>query len=151
MSEKEEYKDRMNANKEKPTDRYNKQKHGERRVRDPVTGGEVIIKDADPKDFDAATPAIKPSNILMHPFPPPQPASLTYIKRKLNLLTLSTMLGLAIAWFAMAFGHGFWRFFRCSVVCGGVGGVIVTLISLVSRNLEKEVDAVSEEGVYSDR
>jgi len=32
---------------EKPTERFRKHKKGERRVRDPITGGEIIIKDID--------------------------------------------------------------------------------------------------------
>jgi hypothetical protein len=34
---------------ERPTDRYKKADHGSRRVRDPITGTEIIVKDADPK------------------------------------------------------------------------------------------------------
>jgi hypothetical protein len=49
QQEKEEMMDRMNANQQKPIDRVNKGPKGERRVRDPVTGKDVIIKDADPK------------------------------------------------------------------------------------------------------
>lgn len=33
----------------KPTERLNKAEKGQRRVRDPTTGGEIIIRDADPK------------------------------------------------------------------------------------------------------
>jgi hypothetical protein len=33
----------------KPTDRQRNAEKGERRVRDPTTGGEIIVKDADPK------------------------------------------------------------------------------------------------------
>jgi hypothetical protein len=33
----------------KPTERLQKMPKGERRVRDPTTGGEIIVKDADPK------------------------------------------------------------------------------------------------------
>jgi hypothetical protein len=33
----------------KPTDRIQKAEKGERRVRDPITDAEIIVKDADPK------------------------------------------------------------------------------------------------------
>lgn len=32
-----------------PTQRFQQAEKGQRRVRDPVTGGEIIVKDADPK------------------------------------------------------------------------------------------------------
>jgi hypothetical protein len=48
-SEKARMMDQMNANKQRPTDRQAKADHGERRVRDPITGGEIVVKDADPK------------------------------------------------------------------------------------------------------
>lgn len=33
----------------KPTERFAKAEKGQRRVRDPITGSEIIVKDADPK------------------------------------------------------------------------------------------------------
>ncbi|KAI5450049.1 hypothetical protein NCC49_003811 [Naganishia albida] len=142
QQEKAEMMDRMNANKEKPTDRVKKAPHGQRRVRDPTTGGEVIIKDADPKEFDAARPALKGSNVLLHPFPPPRPASLNYAQHKLQLLGVACAGSLAIVWLFTAFGHGFWRFARVSFICSVAAGILVTLVSLISRNLEEEMDAV---------
>jgi hypothetical protein len=112
-------------------------------VRDPTTGGEVIIKDANMKDFDAARPAIKPSNILMHPFPPPRPAKLNYVQHKIQLLGVACAVGMFLIWIFTAFGNGFWRFAKNSFICGAVGAVLVTLVSFISRGLEAEVDAVS--------
>ncbi|KAJ9109924.1 hypothetical protein QFC19_001905 [Naganishia cerealis] len=140
QQEKAEMMDRMNANKQKPTDRVKKQ--GERRVRDPTTGGEVIIKDADPEDFDSRKPALKGSNVLLHPFPPPRPASLNYAQHKLQLLGVACAASLGAVWLFTAFGHGFWRFARVSFICGAAGAILVTLVSLISRNLEEEMDAV---------
>jgi len=111
-------------------------------VRDPTTGGEVIIKDADMKDFDAARPAIKPSNVLLHPFPPPRPAKLNYIQHKIQLLGVACAGGMFLIWIFTAFGNGFWRFAKNSFICGAVGAVLVTLVSFISRGLEAEVDAV---------
>ncbi len=48
-SEKGRLMDQMNANQQKPTDRIRKAEKGQRRVRDPITGTEIIVKDADPK------------------------------------------------------------------------------------------------------
>lgn len=142
QQEKAEMMDRMNANKEKPTDRLKKAPHGERRVRDPTTGGQVIIKDADPKEFDSAKPALKGSNVLLHPFPPPRPASLNYAQHKLQLLGVACAGSLGIVWLFTAFGHGFWRFARVSFICSVAAGILVTLVSLISRNLEEEMDAI---------
>lgn len=140
QQEKAEMMERMNANKVKPTDRVKKQ--GERRVRDPTTGGEVIIRDADPKDFDSRKPALKGSNVLLHPFPPPRPASLNYAQHKLQLLGVACAGSLGAVWLFTAFGHGFWRFARVSFICGTAAAILVTLVSLISRNLEEEMDAV---------
>ncbi len=65
--EKEEMMDRMNANQEKPTDRLKKGPKGERRVRDPVTGKDVIIKDADPKGEEKKTVRILHPTSYTHP------------------------------------------------------------------------------------
>lgn len=48
-TEKQRMMDQMNANQMKPTDRIKNADKGERRVRDPVTGQAIIVKDADPK------------------------------------------------------------------------------------------------------
>jgi len=55
-TEKARMMDQMNSNQMKPTDRIKKADKGERRVRDPTTGGEIVVKDADPKDFDTSHP-----------------------------------------------------------------------------------------------
>jgi hypothetical protein len=48
-NEKARLMEQMNANQEKPTERFKKRGKGERRVRDPITGKAIIVKDADPK------------------------------------------------------------------------------------------------------
>jgi hypothetical protein len=94
------------------------------------------------KDFDAARPAIKPSNVLLHPFPPPRPAKLNYIQHKIQLLGVACAGGMFLIWIFTAFGNGFWRFAKNSFICGAVGAVLVTLVSFISRGLEAEVDSV---------
>lgn len=79
-NEKQRMMDQMNASKSesgvdradavRPTDRFNKAEHGSRRVRDPTTGGEIIIRDADPKGELRINPTDKTSTI---PIPVPIP------------------------------------------------------------------------------
>jgi hypothetical protein len=87
-------------------------------------------------------PSVKGTNILLHPFPPAPPPELTAIQRKLAMLGTACAAGLALVWFFTALGHGFWRFFRVTAVCGAVGAALVTLVSLISRGLEKEMERV---------
>lgn len=141
-SEKQEIMDQMNANQLKPTERLNKRAKGDRRVRDPTTGGEVIIHDANPKDFDASVPSTKPSNVLLHPFPPPAPVRLGYMQHKIQGLGLASAVGLTAIWIFTAFGHGYKRFFWVSLLCSAVGAILVTLINIISRSLEKEVESI---------
>jgi len=72
-TEKERMMEQMNSNKSecdsaqsptrrahatvKPTDRFQKADKGERRVRDPITDAEIIVKDADPKGMSEITRA----------------------------------------------------------------------------------------------
>lgn len=48
-NEKQKMMDQMNAGNIKPTERWKHANKGERRVRDPITGAAIVVKDADPK------------------------------------------------------------------------------------------------------
>jgi len=45
-----------------------------------------------------------------------------------------------IIWFFTAFGHGYKRFFFVSFIIGALTFVEMTLVSLVQRGIEKEID-----------
>ncbi|KAK4688253.1 hypothetical protein P7C73_g1870, partial [Tremellales sp. Uapishka_1] len=134
--------EQMNANQVKPTDRAKNADKSTRRVRDPTTGGEILVKDIDPKDFDVTKPAANGSNVLFHAFPPPVPASLGTLMAKLQMLEYGTAAGLFLVWITVAFGSGIWKFIWRSIVCAAVGGGLMIGMSLVSRGLEKEVERV---------
>ncbi|KAK8844773.1 hypothetical protein IAR55_006623 [Kwoniella newhampshirensis] len=144
-NEKARMMEQMNANKMKPTDRIAKAEKGQRRVRDPVTGAEIIVKDADPKDFDSTTPATMGTNVLFHAFPPPQPPSVDAMLGKLRMLGLGAAGGLFVVWVSVAFGNGIISFVWRSILCGVVGFALMTGISIVERGLAKEVERVRQD------
>jgi len=144
-SEKARMMDQMNANQQKPTDRVRKAESGQRRVRDPITGDEIIVKDADPKDFDSKTPRTKGTNVLYHAFPPPMPPSLGIITGKLRLIQYGTLGGLTLIWMSVAFGSGIISFLWRSIIISIMGFVITTAASLVERNIEKEMERVRQD------
>ncbi|WVQ82868.1 hypothetical protein IAT38_005004 [Cryptococcus sp. DSM 104549] len=144
-NEKARLMEQMNANQLKPTDRIAKANKGERRVRDPITGTEVIVKDADPKDFDYTRPATKGTNVLYHAFPPPQPVSVDGMLGKLRILQYATAGCLFLIWLSVAFGSGLGKFIWRSILCSTIGFVLMTGISLVERGLEKEVERVRQD------
>ncbi|KAL7420399.1 hypothetical protein Q5752_005369 [Cryptotrichosporon argae] len=144
-NEKQRLMDQMNANKVKPTDRIKNAEKGERRVRDPITGGEIIVKDADPKDFDVSRAAQVGSNILFHQFPPPRPASVDTLLAKLKALEYGSAVALVVVWVSVAFGSGFWQFAWRSILCGAVGFGLMAGMSVVGRGLEKEVERVRQD------
>nr|WVH01955.1 C2 domain-containing protein [Naematelia aurantialba] len=144
-TEKQQMMDQMNSNKQKPTDRYMKAEKGERRVRDPITGDEIIVKDADPKDFDSARPVTHGSNILYHAFPPPRPASLDALIFKLRMTQIAAAAGIFFIWLTVAFGSGIYKFIWRSIVCSTIGFSLMTGISLVERGIDKEVERVRQD------
>lgn len=141
---------------EKPTDRLRKAEKGERRVRDPITDSEIIVKDADPKggsvfyscahvpDFDSTSPASMGKNVLHHQFPPPQPAEARSLLNKLRMLQVAAGGGLFLVWISVAFGSGYFRFLWRSAVCFVIGGGLMIGISLVERGLDKELERVRQ-------
>ncbi|OCF60178.1 C2 domain-containing protein [Kwoniella mangroviensis CBS 10435] len=144
-NEKSRLMEQMNANQLKPTERFQKAEKGQRRVRDPITGAEVIVKDADPKDFDASIPATKGTNALYHAFPPPRPVSVDAMIDKLKLLQYVVFGSMFVIWLSVSFGSGFFKLIWRSILCGTVGFVLMTLISLVERGLDKEIERVRQD------
>ncbi|RXK42692.1 C2 domain-containing protein [Tremella mesenterica] len=144
-NEKTRMMEQMNANQVKPTDRIRKAEKGQRRVRDPITGGEIIVKDAEPKDFDSATPATNGSNVLFHQFPPAVPPSLAAVLSKLRMLQYGAGIGMFIVWLTVAWGNGVGSFIWRSIICSTIGFVLMTAGSLIERGLEKEMEAVRQD------
>jgi hypothetical protein len=146
---------------EKPTDRYRKAEKGQRRVRDPITGTEIIVKDADPKgqqddpvikwpgadkvDFDSTVPATKGSNILHHPFPPAAPASIDGLLGRLKLVQFAIAGGMFLIWVSVAWGGGIMAFLWRSTICTVLAFGLMTAVSLVERGIEKEIERVRQD------
>ncbi|KAG8753597.1 hypothetical protein FRC14_005894 [Serendipita sp. 396] len=172
QKEKKEMMEKMNANKEKPTDTV-KKRRGDRVVDDPVTGEKVIIKDAQFKDFPTqqqldpksgvpgpsnmgvtqgaskmfhqsrtAPNPAHPSNISLQPFPPSSPPSLDNIMNLLYYLEYGIMGGGVLLWFFVAFGHGIWVWLFRSILISALSFVGATVASLAQRKLEREVERV---------
>jgi hypothetical protein len=139
----------------KPTERFQKHEKGQRRVRDPITSDEIIVKDVDPKgismisrayiDFDSHMPSTQGTNVLYHAFPPPSPPSLAAMLGKLRMLQYASAGCLLIVWLTMAFGAGIKNLIWRSTVCGILGFALMTGISLVERGVEKEVERVRQD------
>ncbi|WVW81245.1 hypothetical protein I302_103236 [Kwoniella bestiolae CBS 10118] len=144
-NEKSRLMEQMNSNQLKPTERFQKAEKGQRRVRDPITGAEVIVKDADPKDFDPSIPATKGTNALYHAFPPPRPVSVDAMIDKLKLLQYVVFGSMFVIWLSVAFGSGFFKLIWRSILCASVGFGLMTLISIVERGLDKEVERVRQD------
>ncbi|THV04790.1 hypothetical protein K435DRAFT_714363 [Dendrothele bispora CBS 962.96] len=130
--EKEEMKKRMTAPKEKPTDKVKTHK-GERLVNDPTTGQDVLIKDADFKDYPdpsqvahqappppdkaygnlspthtAPHPA-RPGNVSLYPYLPAPPPALAPLLSALDYLQIALAASFAVVWFICAFpSQGRW-------------------------------------------
>lgn len=98
---------------------------------------------ADNPEFAQNKIATDPSNVFLHPFPPPRPASLDSLLNKLALLEYSCGIGLFIVWLSVAFGSGIVKFMWRSTLCALIGAGLMTGMSLVSRGLEKEVERAS--------
>lgn len=143
----------------KPTERFAKAEKGQRRVRDPITGSEIIVKDADPKgdslflrihadhriDFDSKQPATKGTNVLYHAFPPPQPVSLETALAKLKLIQYGIAGSVFFIWLTVSFGSGLIAFVYRSTLCSVTAFILMTALSLVERSLEKDVEKVRQD------
>jgi len=146
---------------ERPTDRYRKAEKGQRRVRDPITGTEIIVKDADPKgkslllgkagrradiaDFDSTVPSTKGSNILHHPFPPAASASIDGLLGRLKLVQFAIAGGMFVVWVSVAWGSGIMAFAWRSTLCTVMAFALMTAVSLVERGIEKEIERVRQD------
>ncbi|ORX35103.1 hypothetical protein BD324DRAFT_582681 [Kockovaella imperatae] len=144
-TEKQRMMEQMTANQRSPTDRFKHAEKGQRRVRDPITGSEIIVKDADPKDFDATQPRTHGSNILYHPFPPARPASLEALLSKLRLTSYLAGGSMFLVWLSVAWGSGFTQFIWRSTLCGAIGFALMTGINIVMRGVDKEVERVRQD------
>ncbi|WVR03079.1 hypothetical protein IAU60_000068 [Kwoniella sp. DSM 27419] len=144
-TEKARMMDQMNSNKLSPTERFQKADKGQRRVRDPITGAEVIVKDADPKDFDSTRPRTLGSNVLYHAFPPPRPVSVDSMLGKLKMLQAGVGIGMFLIWVSVAFGSGLIQLVWRSILCSVIGFGLMTGISLVERGIEKELERVRQD------
>ncbi|OXC65474.1 hypothetical protein AYX13_05483 [Cryptococcus neoformans] len=144
-NEKARMMEQMNANQLKPTERFAKAEKGQRRVRDPITGAEIIVKDADPKDFDSKQPATKGTNVLYHAFPPPQPISVRIALDKLKLIQYGIAGFSFFIWLTVSFGSGLLAFVYRSILCSVSAFILMTAMSLVERSLEKDVEKVRQD------
>lgn len=147
---------------------------GERVVTDPVTGGDVQIRDASenakispdkldsrygpgfsthvPKDSSKHSqlhtspyPA-EPSNGLLYRFPEPADSDIMKgMQSAFNQLAIGLGASLALIWFFFAFGNGWWKFLVRTSILVGVGFCGWTGLHLQSRKIEKEHDAIRAE------
>lgn len=133
-------------------------------MRDPITGAEIIVKDADPKgesfaffflffaylltiriDFDSKQPATRGTNVLYHAFPPPQPVSLETALGKLKLIQYGIAGSVFFIWLTVSFGSGLVAFVYRSTLCSVTAFILMTALSLVERSLEKDVEKVRQD------
>ncbi|KAF8513153.1 hypothetical protein BU17DRAFT_77267 [Hysterangium stoloniferum] len=144
--EKEQMMDKMAGAKQKPTEKV-KQRMGERVVKDPVTGREVTIKDADFKG--RPVDAIPPGNISFQPFLPARPLSLEPFMRLFDLLQLGLATAFILLWFWFSFPSGCWwipftwpwlTWMTRSTFILGLGFGAVSGASIIQRKLEKETE-----------
>lgn len=147
---------------------------GERIVTDPTTGGEVQIRDAAenakinpdkldsrygpgfssnlPKDsakhaslYTSPDPA-EPSNVLLHRFPEPVNSdAMKSMKAAFDQLAYGLAAAMALIWFFVAFGSGWWKFLFRTTILSVVGFCGWTGLHLQSRKIEKEHEAIRTE------
>lgn len=168
VSEKDEIMERMSRSKENPTKAL--KLHGERTVKDPVTGSEVVISDAksNPKDAEktySLSPAtsneksaeghradrtapkpITPGNICLQPFPPPVGSDvMSRLGEISNKISFVFLISLGVLWLATAFGHGFWSWLWKTSLISVVAIISSSQVGLMTRRLEKEIEQVRYE------
>lgn len=93
-------------------------------------------------DFDPELTRVMGSDILYYPFPPPAPIELTGVKNKIRQLQYTTVGGVALLWFFVAFGSGFWRFITRTCYCIGLIVVLGSILSIAERQFSKEIDNI---------
>ncbi|GJJ06394.1 hypothetical protein Clacol_000585 [Clathrus columnatus] len=153
-SEKKDIMDKMVGPKEKPVDKVNR-KRGEHTVKDPVTGRDVKIRDAEFDDLreekDKGLSAYNPGNITRHPYLPPRPVSLTPFLRSFDYLQLGLTFGFVMIWFFLAFPPGRWWlpftwpwliWISRTLIIGITAAASVASVSFIQRRLEKEIDHI---------
>ncbi|KLT44405.1 hypothetical protein CC85DRAFT_242629 [Cutaneotrichosporon oleaginosum] len=144
-NEKARLMEQMNANQEKPTERFKKRSKGERRVRDPITGKAIVVKDADPKDFDSSHTRIMGTNVLYYDFPPPAPKGLTDILGYIESAEKLVAAGFVVLWILVSWGSSWWGFCFRSAVVGGAGVAVTSFMSINRKKMEKEVMAIRQD------
>ncbi|CAH7672644.1 hypothetical protein PPACK8108_LOCUS7460 [Phakopsora pachyrhizi] len=166
QSEKQEVMKRIKCSAENPVRELELQ--GERIVRDPVTGMDVIIKDAalDASEKTLQSNALKPprdstsgeetrsfsplptspGNICLQPFPPPVSTDLiSAVAQVTNNISFIFLVGLAAIWATTAFGNGIWSFFWRTSLIGTVAVISSSQVGLMARKIEKDVERVRHE------
>ncbi|KDN40023.1 hypothetical protein K437DRAFT_192864 [Tilletiaria anomala UBC 951] len=145
---------------------------GTRKVRDPTTGGEVIIRDAgkhtkiDPKKLDSHYPGgfstnfvdpqsdwqsskftapnpTQPSNVLLYPFPPAvESTGLKQLRRTFDSLALALATSLLFTWLLVAFGAGWVHFFLRTAVLTTICVGGCSALGVAGRRVEKDIEDV---------
>lgn len=137
-------------------------------VKDPVTGGDVIITDSsdstkiDPDKLDSRFPngystdppgkiqdqkhpaphPAQPSSILLQQFPPPiDSQALKKLNSHFDQLAIALAAAMAVTWFFVAFGSGWLRFFLRSVILGTVAFCGWCALHLSKRKIELDFEA----------
>lgn len=138
-------------------------------VKDPVTGGDVIIRDnadagkIDPDKLDSSTPGgystnvpnsdnydqkhvaphpSEPSSILLQQFPPPiQTEAMGKLNAHFDQLAIALAAAMALVWFFTAFGSGWFRFLIRSTVTGGVAFCGWSALHLSKRKIQQDFEA----------
>ncbi|PBK93314.1 hypothetical protein ARMGADRAFT_1013004 [Armillaria gallica] len=144
----------MAGPKEKPTDKV-KNRKGERTVKDPTTGLDVAIKDADFKGFprpddhigtaeappanSSASPtqtapsAARPGNISLQPYLPAPAPSLSPLLAMFDYLQLGLTVAFTLIWFFFGFPKGRWYIpFTWAWVRLGVSSTFIAAIGFAS-------------------
>lgn len=80
-------------------------------------------------------------NITYQAYPPAMPESFKGIVTRVDHIRYAVGGSLAVLWFFTAFGGGLFRFFYRSVLYLAVAFGLLSLISLLQRNIEKEMNA----------
>ncbi|SCV68713.1 BQ2448_834 [Microbotryum intermedium] len=91
---------------------------------------------------DIAPTPIEPGNILIHQFPPPITDSVKPIAATLDRYALSIVAGLAVTWFFVAFGSGYFQFVLRSGIIGALAIGVYVSHGIIGRKIEKEFERI---------
>ena len=167
--EKNRIKEAAKASKQKTTNHFIAK--GEREVDDPITGGDVIIRDGkkitsiDTKRLDSRFPngystqplkedavqdprytspePVEPSSVLLQPFPePPNTEILEQLKMSFNNVALWVAALIIVVWAMSAFGHGWFAFFARTGVLLVAALFVYGALGLAFSNVNKSMEAL---------